>query len=78
MLSHFCQASQSNSGTAVMGIGQGGADEDDFHTFKRKNSEVDTEEKVRLNARKAQLKAMVDPASKAKPAALKPKKVVYF
>ncbi len=44
--------------TVFVGTGQGGgADEDDFHTFKRKTQEVDKAEKVGEKARrKAEVK----------------------
>ncbi|KAJ8518605.1 hypothetical protein ONZ45_g4364 [Pleurotus djamor] len=65
--------------TAVIGIGEAGADEDDFHTFKRRKVEVDREE-----AGVVQKKKSSDEPSKQlegttpRPNAPKPRKVVNF
>ncbi|KAH7888922.1 hypothetical protein F5I97DRAFT_1803135 [Phlebopus sp. FC_14] len=77
------------SGTAagaVFGTGkEAGADEDDFHTFKRRNAEVTKDEKKGLQRKKADLlaastastvKALGRPAPA--PRVAKAKKVVYF
>jgi zinc finger CCHC domain-containing protein 9 len=43
--------------TAFLGTGaEAGADEDDFHTFKRKSAEVDKEQKVAERVQKSRLK----------------------
>ena len=70
--------------TVFVGTGQdGGADEDDFHTLKRKTQEVDKAEKVgerarrkaevKVSAHSGVVKAFGDPAP-----ASKKKKVVFF
>ena len=70
--------------TVFVGTGQdGGADEDDFHTFKRKTQEVDKAEKVGEKARrKAEVKmaahsGVVKAFGDSAPAS-KQKKVVFF
>ncbi|KAF9793407.1 hypothetical protein BJ322DRAFT_1134429 [Thelephora terrestris] len=46
--------------TAFLGTGvEAGADEDDFHTFKRKSAEVDKEQKVAERVQKSRLKNQV-------------------
>ena len=43
--------------TAFLGTGtEAGADEDDFHTFKRKSAEVDKEQKAVERSQKSRLK----------------------
>jgi zinc finger CCHC domain-containing protein 9 len=66
-----------------LGTGRGaGADEDDFHTIRRKNAEMDRdelgEERVRKEAkvRAGALTGVVKAFGKAP--VVKPKKVVYF
>lgn len=67
----------------LLGVGHdAGADEDDFHSFRRKNAEVDrdvmTEEKVRKMAKvKAGVHTGIVKAYGTIPSA-KPKKVVNF
>ncbi|KAI0370291.1 hypothetical protein BV20DRAFT_966964 [Pilatotrama ljubarskyi] len=71
--------------TILLGTGrEAGADEDDFHTFKRINAEVDKAEKAEERAkRKAEVKVgahsgVVKAFGDAAPAAKKKKKVVFF
>ena len=51
--------------TAFFGTGaEAGADEDDFHTFRRKYAEVDKEQKVVERTEKARLKNPSQPQKK--------------
>jgi zinc finger CCHC domain-containing protein 9 len=57
---------------------EAGPDEDDFHTFKRRKSEVDRDEKQEVKFKRA-VDVVADAQSRSfgtKP--LKPKKVVFF
>lgn len=48
--------------TAFLGTGaEAGADEDDFHTFKRKSAEVDKEQKVAERVQKSRVKNQAQP-----------------
>ncbi|KAH7923147.1 hypothetical protein BV22DRAFT_1015989 [Leucogyrophana mollusca] len=75
---------ENNAGTITMfGTGRdAGADEDDFHTFKRRNAEVDKDEKREEKTKRlVDVKAGVHTGTvKAfgKPPAAAPKKVVHF
>ncbi|KZT06286.1 uncharacterized protein LAESUDRAFT_743455 [Laetiporus sulphureus 93-53] len=69
--------------TVFLGTGNGaGADEDDFHTFKRKNSEIDKSEKVEERLKKqAKIKVGAHSGvvkSFGKVPVAETKKVVYF
>ena len=51
--------------TAFLGTGvEAGADEDDFHTFKRKSAEVDKEQKVVERTQKSRPKNLSQPRKK--------------
>ena len=51
--------------TAFLGTGvEAGADEDDFHTFKRKSAEVDKEQKATERVQKPRLKNQAQPPKK--------------
>lgn len=51
--------------TTFWGTGtEAGADEDDFHTFKRKSAEVDKEQKVVEGTQKSRLKNPSQPQKK--------------
>ena len=53
--------------TAFFGTGaEAGADEDDFHSFKRKSVEVDKEQKAMERAQKSRLKNPPQPPGKKK------------
>jgi len=48
--------------TPFLGTGvEAGADEDDFHTFKRKSAEVDKEQKTAERVQKSRLKNQAQP-----------------
>ena len=70
--------------TAVFGTGrEAGADEDDFHTFKRKNVEVDREVQSEEKSRKMAAVRVGKHSGAARvfgpaPPPAKPKKVVTF
>lgn len=70
--------------TTVFGTGSGaGADEDDFHTFKRKNADISRDEKKEDRRRKqldvkAGLHTGTVKAFGKNQASSKPKKVVFF
>ena len=51
--------------TAFLGTGvEAGADEDDFHTFKRKSAEVDKEQKVVERTQQSRPKILSQPRKK--------------
>jgi len=51
--------------TAFLGTGvEAGADEDDFHSFKRKSAEVDKEQKVAERTQKSRPKNSSQPQKK--------------
>jgi len=53
--------------TAFLGTGvEAGADEDDFHTFKRKSAEVDKEQRAVERMQKSRLKNTSQPQKKKK------------
>lgn len=70
--------------TVFVGTGQdGGADEDDFHSFKRKTQEVDKAEKMGEKARRNARVKVAAHSGVVKPfrdsaSASKKKKVVFF
>ncbi|KAI0305620.1 hypothetical protein B0F90DRAFT_1699495 [Multifurca ochricompacta] len=74
---------EGSAAVALLGTGrEAGADEDDFHTIRRKNAEIDRDERGEERARKeakvlaGALTGVVKPFGKA--LAKQPKKVVYF
>lgn len=75
--------SETTAAEALLGVGtEAGADEDDFHTFRRKNAEVDrdvmAEERTRKMAKvKAGVHTGIVKAFGSIPTA-KPKKIVNF
>ncbi|VDC01676.1 unnamed protein product [Peniophora sp. CBMAI 1063] len=81
-----CPMRQTDPGlvTAVFGIGrEAGADEDDFHTFKRKNVEVDrevqsVEKRMKMAAVRVGKHTGAAQVFGPAPAPVKPKKVVTF
>lgn len=53
--------------TTFLGTGsEAGADEDDFHTFKRISAEVDKEQKAAEMIQKSKLKGQAQPPKKKK------------
>ena len=51
--------------TEFLGTGvEAGADEDDFHTFKRKSAEVDKEQKAAERVQKLRVKNQAQPQKK--------------
>lgn len=81
---HSPGISEVTATTVLVGTGgEAGADEDDFHTFKRVNAEVDKAEKAEERAkRRAEVKvgahSGVVKAFGDAPPATKKKKVVFF
>jgi len=73
---------EGNAGATVLGTGrEAGADEDDFHTIRRKNTEMDRDEHGETRARKeakVRAGALTGVVRAFGKVPVKPKKVVYF